>query len=60
MTEYRDVVIASVDRLADEWIFVTGGMSSLERYVPRRKYYNARNQIEVCPQHTWILLLEQC
>mgnify|MGYP000958365021 FL=1 len=57
--EYRDVVLASVDRLAEEWIFLTGGMSSTERYVPRR-YYNARNQIEVCPQHTWILLLDQC
>jgi uncharacterized protein len=57
--EYRDIVVASVDRLAEEWIFLTGGMSSTERYVPRR-YYNARNQIEVCPQHTWILLLDQC
>lgn len=56
--EYRDVVVLSVDRLAEEWIFLTGGMSSTERYVPRR-YYNARNQIEVCPQHTWILLLDQ-
>lgn len=56
--EYRDLVVASVDRLAEEWIFLTGGMSSTERYVPRR-YYNARNQIEVCPQHTWILLLDQ-
>lgn len=56
--EYRDVVVGSVDRLADEWIFLTGGMSSTERYVPRR-YYHARNQIEVCPQHTWILLLDQ-
>jgi uncharacterized protein len=55
---YREVVLASVDRLADEWIFLTGGMSSLERYVPRR-YYHHRNQIEVCPQHTWILLLAQ-
>lgn len=56
--EYRDVVTGAVNRLADEWIFLTGGMSSLERYVPH-KYYNARNQIEVCPQHTWILLLDQ-
>lgn len=56
--EYRDVVVASVDRLADEWIFLTGGMSSTERYVPRR-FYNVRNQIEVCPQHTWLLLLDQ-
>ncbi|MCJ7549951.1 MAG: glycoside hydrolase family 127 protein, partial [Anaerolineae bacterium] len=56
--EYRDVVLGSVDRLAKEWIFLTGGMSSLERYVPR-KYYHHRNQIEVCPQHTWILLLAQ-
>jgi len=55
--EYRDVVLGSVDRLAEEWIFLTGGMSSLERYIPRR-YYNRRNQIEVCPQHTWLLLLE--
>lgn len=55
---YRDLVVASVDRLAEEWIFLTGGMSSTERYVPRR-YYHARNQIEVCPQHTWILLLDQ-
>jgi DUF1680 family protein len=57
--EYRDVVLASVNRLAEEWIFLTGGMSSTERYVPRR-FYNSRNQIEVCPQHTWILLLDQC
>ena len=57
--EYRDIVVASVDRLAEEWIFLTGGMSSTERYVPRR-FYHARNQIEVCPQHTWILLLDQC
>jgi DUF1680 family protein len=57
-SEYRDIVIGSVDRLADEWIFLTGGMSSSERYVPRN-YYHPRNDIEVCPQHTWILLLEQ-
>src|SRR5690606_37714640 len=56
--EYQDVVMGCVDRLADEWIFLTGGMSSTERYVPRR-YYHVRNQIEVCPQHTWILLLDQ-
>jgi hypothetical protein len=56
--EYRDVVLKSVDRLADEWIFISGGMSSGERYVPRR-HYHPRNNIEVCPQHTWILLLEQ-
>jgi DUF1680 family protein len=56
--EYRDVVLGSVDRLADEWVFITGGMSSSERYVPRR-FYHPRNDIEVCPQHTWILLLDQ-
>ncbi len=56
--EYRDVVLGCVDRLAEEWVFFTGGMSSLERYVPRR-YYHPRNEIEVCPQHTWILLLDQ-
>ena len=56
--EYRDVVLGCVDRLAEEWIFLTGGMSSDERYVPRR-YYHPRNTIEVCPQHTWILLLHQ-
>ena len=56
--EYRDVVMGSVDRLADEWIFLTGGMSSGERYLPRR-FYHPRGDIEVCPQHTWILLLDQ-
>jgi DUF1680 family protein len=56
--EYRDVVLGCVDRLAQEWIMLSGGMSSGERYVPRR-YYHPRNDIEVCPQHTWILLLEQ-
>lgn len=57
-TEYRDVVLGAVDRLAEEWVFLTGGMSSSERYIPRR-FYHPRNDIEVCPQHTWILLLEQ-
>jgi uncharacterized protein len=57
-SEYRDIVLGSVDRLSDEWIFLTGGMSSGERYVPRN-YYHPRNDVEVCPQHTWILLLEQ-
>ncbi|GAB4562461.1 MAG: glycoside hydrolase family 127 protein [Anaerolineae bacterium] len=56
--EYRDVFLGSVDRLAREWIFLTGGMSSTERYVPRC-YYHPRNEIEVCPQHTWILMLDQ-
>jgi len=56
--EYRDVVIGCVDRLAHGWIFLTGGMSSTERYVPRR-YYHPQNDVEVCPQHTWILLLDQ-
>jgi DUF1680 family protein len=55
--EYRDVVMGAVNRLKDEWIFLTGGMSSSEGYVPRR-FYHARNEVEVCPQHTWILLLE--
>jgi DUF1680 family protein len=57
-SEYREVVLGSVDRLTDEWIFLSGGMSSSERYVPRR-FYHPRNDIEVCPQHTWILLLDQ-
>jgi DUF1680 family protein len=56
--EYQDVVLGCVNRLADEWIFLTGGMSAGERYLPRR-YYNPRGDIEVCPQHTWILLLNQ-
>lgn len=56
--EYRDVVLGCVNRIADEWIFLTGGMSSGERYIPRR-FYHPRNDIEVCPQHTWILLLDQ-
>lgn len=57
-SEYRDVVLGCVDRIAAEWLFLTGGMSSGERYVPRR-FYHPRNDIEVCPQHTWILLLDQ-
>ncbi len=57
-SEYRDIVLGSVNRLAGEWIFLTGGMSSSERYVPRR-FYHPRNDVEVCPQHTWILLLDQ-
>ena len=56
--EYRDTVLGSVDRIASEWVFLTGGMSSNEGYVPRR-YYNPRGDIEVCPQHTWILMLAQ-
>jgi len=56
--EYRDIVIGSVDRLAEEWILLTGGMSSGEGYLPRR-FYHPRGDVEVCPQHTWILLLEQ-
>lgn len=56
--EYRAVVLGCVDRLAKDWIFLTGGMSSGERYIPRR-FYHPNGEIEVCPQHTWILLLEQ-
>lgn len=56
--EYRDIVLGSVNRLADEWIFITGGMSTGERYVGRR-FYHPVGEIEVCPQHTWILLLAQ-
>lgn len=56
--EYRDTVMGSIDRIASEWIFLTGGMSSNEGYVPRR-YYNPRGDIEVCPQHTWVLMLAQ-
>lgn len=55
---YREIVLASVDRLRAEWIMLTGGMSSSERYLQRR-YYHPRSDIEVCPQHTWILLLDQ-
>lgn len=56
--EYRDTVLGCIDHIADKWILITGGMSSGERYVPR-KFHNPRNDIEVCPQHTWILLLEK-
>lgn len=56
--EYRDIVLGSVNRLADSWIFITGGMSTGERYVARR-FYHPVGEIEVCPQHTWILLLAQ-
>jgi DUF1680 family protein len=56
--EYRQVVLKSIDRIMNEWLFLTGGMSSGERYV-EREYYHPRNDVEVCPQHTWILLLHQ-
>lgn len=56
--EYQDVVLGAVNRLAQEWIFLTGGMSSSEGYVPRR-YYHPNGDVEVCPQHTWLLLLDQ-
>lgn len=55
---YRQVVLKSIDAIMAEWLFLTGGMSSGERYV-QREYYHPRNDVEVCPQHTWILLLHQ-
>ena len=55
---YQQVVLKSIDRIMNEWLFLTGGMSSGERYV-EREYYHPRNDVEVCPQHTWILLLDQ-
>lgn len=57
-TDYRDIVLGCVKAIAENYVFITGGMSSGERYVPFR-YYNPRNDIEVCPQHTWVLLLDQ-
>jgi hypothetical protein len=33
-------------------------MSSSEGYVPRR-FYHPNGDVEVCPQHTWLLLLDQ-
>lgn len=56
--DYRQIVTGCVNRIASDWIFLTGGMSSGERYIPPR-FYHATGEIEVCPQHTWILLLEQ-
>jgi DUF1680 family protein len=56
--EYRETVLGSVDHLAEAWIFLTGGMSTGEGYLARR-YYHPRGEIEVCPQHTWILMLAQ-
>lgn len=56
--DYRDIVIGCVKDIGDNYVFLTGGMSSGERYVPFR-YYHPRNDIEVCPQHTWILLLDR-
>ena len=55
---YQQVVLKSINRIMNEWLFLTGGMSSGERYV-EREYYHPRNDVEVCPQHTWILLLDQ-
>lgn len=56
--EYRDTFMGCADRMIREWIFLTGGMSAEEGYIPRR-YYHPRGDIEVCPQHTWILMLAQ-
>lgn len=56
--EYRQTVIGCVDRIAADWLLLTGGMSSGERYISPR-FYHATGEIEVCPQHTWLLLLEQ-
>ncbi len=50
--EYRRVVLGCVDRIRETMIFITGGMSSGERYVPY-PFYNPRNDIEVCPMHSW-------
>jgi DUF1680 family protein len=50
--------LKSIDRIMSEWLFLTGGMSSGERYI-QREYYHPSNDVEVCPQHTWILLLDQ-
>lgn len=56
--EYRQTVLGCVDRLIEQWIFITGAMSTGERYVESR-FYHPNGEVEVCPQHTWILLLEQ-
>ncbi len=56
--EYRRVALGCIDRLAAGWVLLTGGMSSHEHYVPRR-FYHPRSDVEVCPQHTWVLLLQQ-
>lgn len=56
--EYRRTVLGCVDAIADRYVFLTGGMSAGERYV-QYPYYHPNNEIEVCPQHTWLLLLEQ-
>jgi DUF1680 family protein len=56
--EYRDTFLGCTNRMIREWIFLTGGMSAEEGYIPRR-FYNPRGDIEVCPQHTWILMLAQ-
>ncbi|MBO2521200.1 MAG: hypothetical protein CW345_05280 [Firmicutes bacterium] len=56
--EYRRVVLGCVDRIRETMIFITGGMSSGERYVPY-PFYNPRNDIEVCPMHSWVLLANQ-
>ena len=55
--QYRQTVLGCVDAIAERFVFLTGGMSAGERYV-QYPYYHPNNEIEVCPQHTWILLLE--
>ncbi|HHV54658.1 MAG TPA: hypothetical protein GXX55_04335 [Firmicutes bacterium] len=56
--DYKGIVLGCIKDIADNYVFLTGGMSSGERYIPFR-YYHPKNDIEVCPQHTWILLLDQ-
>jgi hypothetical protein len=56
--EYRAVVLGCVDQIRRHWVFITGGMSTGERYVSPR-FYHPTSEIEVCPQHTWLLLLAQ-
>ena len=56
--EYRATVLGCIDRMIEKWIFITGAMSTGERYVGQR-FYHPNGEVEVCPQHTWILLLEQ-
>lgn len=55
---YREIVTGAVNRLLDNWIFITGAMSTGERYV-RLPYYHPEGEVEVCPQHSMLLLLHQ-
>ncbi|MFW5980475.1 MAG: beta-L-arabinofuranosidase domain-containing protein [Halanaerobiaceae bacterium] len=56
--KYKNIFLGNIENIIEKYLYITGGLSSEERYVPF-SYYHQKNGIEVCPQHTWILMLER-